>query len=491
MLWLCLHLPCLPLEVYTRANCAPDGDVSRSPALVVSEGQGRAQHVLMANVAAAQCGIRSGMSLAAAHALSANLTVCARDATAERQVLDRLAAWAGQFTSHVSVVSPPSLLLEIEGSLRLFGGLEALRHVLRVGMAELGFTAVFSIAPTPLAARWLARAGDEKPIVDLPALTGRLFELPLGYLDFSESQYRQLHDMGLKTLGDCMRLPRDGLARRFGDSFITAIDRAFGRLPDPHAPFVAPPVYAAQLTLPGGVDSVGQLLFPLHRLLLELHGLLTARVAGVQELVLWLKHPHAPVTRIELGMARPTRDVKHLTELFRERFGKIRLPEQVEELSLSAPRLLPLAAKDRDFFIQKNGSAETANELFERLRARLGNDAVRGLAVLAEHRPERAWRYKELAEPAAQNVVALPEVSAERPLWLLFEPMRLETRDGRPVLDGVLQLEPDRERIETGWWDGNDIRRDYFIARDASGARLWIYRDLGAEQRWWLHGVFA
>jgi hypothetical protein len=32
------------------------------------------------------------------------------------------------------------------------------------------------------------------------------------------------------------------------------------------------------------------------------------------------------------------------------------------------------------------------------------------------------------------------------------------------------------ERIETGWWDGDPVARDYFIAVDAEGALLWVFR---------------
>ena len=47
------------------------------------------------------------------------------------------------------------------------------------------------------------------------------------------------------------------------------------------------------------------------------------------------------------------------------------------------------------------------------------------------------------------------------------------------------------ERIETGWWDGGEIARDYYIAVDARGARLWVFREREAPHRWFLHGVFG
>lgn len=440
-----------------------------------------------------RCGIQSGMPLSSAHALVTALRVAERDTAAEREALERLAAWAGQFTSQVSIVSSRALLLEVEGSLRLFGGLESLRHALRVGVSGLGYSAVFSVAPTPLAAIWLARAGDETPITDLPALAGRLFELPLACLDLSKNQYVLLRDIGLTTLGECLHLPRDGLARRLGAEFVTALDRAFGRLPDPRTSFVAPPTYEARLALPSAVDSTEGLLFPLNRLVLELSGFLAARMVGVQELVLLLKHAKAPVTRIGLGLAQPTRDARRLTDLFRERFARVELPEPVEEIVLAASRLLPLAATDRDFFMSKGEATETVSELIERLGARLGREAVCGLITIPEHRPEHAWHYLDAracgaTEPGAATSQTAP---GERPLWLLREPAPLEVQDGRPCLGGALELKPDAERIESGWWDGNDVRRDYYVARDTAGARLWIYCELGGDRRWFLHGVFG
>ena len=46
------------------------------------------------------------------------------------------------------------------------------------------------------------------------------------------------------------------------------------------------------------------------------------------------------------------------------------------------------------------------------------------------------------------------------------------------------------ERIETGWWKGSTIRRDYFRVEDQHGRRFWIFRDL-RNGDWFLHGVFG
>src|SRR5262249_17355246 len=125
--------------------------------------------------------------------------------------------------------------------------------------------------------------------------------------------------------------------------------------------------------------------------------------------------------------------------------------------------------------------------LVERLRARLGADAVHGVAVRAEHRPERA---SAIADPGAATPYAVTPYG-ERPFWLLNPPPPLEEIGGVPHHEGPLELLAGPERIESGWWDGNDEARDYFIARTRSESIVWIYRDRRGEGGWYLHGVFA
>lgn len=448
-------------------------------------GDGRAPSVLIANEAAAHCGVRPGMPLGAAHALARSLRVQPRDERAEQAALERLAAWAGQFTSAVSLAPPATLLLEVQGSLALFGGLKALCARIEAGVAGLGFEAAFAVAPTPLAATWLARAGRPQHVTDAARLAGALAPLPLACMDATAVQRETLHGMGVRTVGDCLRLPRDGLARRIGKEFVAALDRALGRAADPRAFYRAPPRYQGSIALPGSVEHSEGLMFALQRLLRELGGFLIARGAGVAALTLTLHHPRRTPTRVELGLLAPTRDVEHLAALWRERLARVELPAAVEEITLRAPRLVPLASRAADFFAPKQAQTEARAVLVERLKARLGDAAVQGLAQVAEHRPERAWRYAVPGEADGEGG------GKTRPLWLLASPLPLEERGGRPYLGGALALESDCERIESGWWDGEDVRRDYFVARNPQGARFWIYRELDSERRWFLHGVFA
>jgi len=46
------------------------------------------------------------------------------------------------------------------------------------------------------------------------------------------------------------------------------------------------------------------------------------------------------------------------------------------------------------------------------------------------------------------------------------------------------------ERIETAWWRGPTVRRDYYVVETESGARFWVFRRL-RDGGWFLHGMFA
>jgi protein ImuB len=157
-------------------------------------------------------------------------------------------------------------------------------------------------------------------------------------------------------------------------------------------------------------------------------------------------------------------------------------------MTLESGMLLPLAASNLSFLPDERGQAETFVRLVERLRARLGESAVQGLDTFADHRPERAWR---TCEPGSGNGTTDGWPPSARPLWLLRAPRPLAEIAEIPQHQGALTLLTAPERIESGWWDGDDVKRDYFVARNPAQSLLWIYRESRAGGGWYLHGFFS
>ena len=473
MLWTALYLPDLPLSVFARAGA---GMVSA----VVSSASHRPD-VVAANDAARRRGIAAGLSIAAALALDPGIAIHLRDERAEAAALKSIALWAGQWTSTISIESPAGVLLEISGCLKYFGGLDALLVRIDAGLAALGFSGVVATAPTALAASLLAQAGQAIAIERAADLEPRLTALPIALLESARPVLDTLTGIGVCTIGDLMALPRDGVARRFGQGVLDEIDRARGIQPDPRPLFVAPERYHGQLELPVPVAEAEALLFAAKRLVVELAGFLQGRGAGVTRLRCDLIHEDAAPTAIVLGLAA-TRRIEHIVNVLRERLAREELPDRVEAIRLVSEEIAPLPGQEGEFFAGAHRHGEAGARWIERVRARFGDDAVRELNLHADHRPEHAWRYRGAAARAATG---LPAAAPRRPLWLLPRPRAL----GADLASAQLGLLSGPERIESGWWDGGEIGRDYFVGSDAQGGQLWLYRDRGG--RWFVHGIFA
>lgn len=473
MLWVALHFSALSLEIFSRSAAAPKP-------LAVFEKHGNRSLVIACNFAASTSGVRPGMPVSAAQALAAGLVVRGRDLAAEQESLSGIAAWAGRFTPSVSLQPPDGLLLEIGSCLRLHRGLDNLLVQMRSGLDEMGYASSLACAATSHGAWLLALAGQELAgsgaVIREPAqLEKVLGALPVRLFDQPPETVASLEMVGAHNVGDCLRLPRAGMARRFGQGLLDELDRALGRLPEAREFFVPPPSFERRLELPVQVQEAEALLFAVRRLLPELEGYLGLRQAGVQELELICLHEDVPDTVLKLGFVQPTRAVERMLLLLRETLARTRLPAPVHSIMLNARLILPLASSNGDLF-QDSAEAGDGNLLLERLRIRLGKEAVFGISLAADHRPERAWRHCEAGDDAG------PPCNLQRPLWLLPKPL--------PCRASRLVLKAGPERIESGWWDGMDVARDYYVAQDGNGSRLWVYCDR-TSGAWFVHGLFA
>lgn len=541
MIWLGIYFPTLPLDVFLRA-----GARSPSPApadhplpLAVIDNQ----RVLHACPQALQHGIHPGLKRATALALQPELLLRERDTRREQDALALSASWALQFTPSVSLQFTPApgllpagsrppqasgLLIEIEPSLRLFGGREPLIAKLRSGLTDLGFSAQIACAPTATGA-WLMARHQDGLLADDPALlNARLACVPIELLDSSQAHASVLESLGVQTLKQLVQLPRAGLARRFGPALLTELDRAFGRAPEPRTWFEAPPTFASRLELLAQVDDAQALLFGARRLIVSLCGWLAARHAAARSIHLLALHDDGPPTPIDLLPADATRDADRLAILLREKLAVTRLRAPVHTLHVACDQVVAMAPINATLFALPANARESLGRLIERLQARLGRDRVLRLLPVADHRPENAYhlatatletlavkpaRASKTASRLASQATAgagpsgaiHPAIGPDtthpqrgalpRPLWLLTRPEPLTERDNRPWWHGPLTLLAGPERIETGWWDDHLVQRDYFIGSDEAGLLLWIYRERlpGADVRagWFLQGRFG
>jgi protein ImuB len=516
MLWLALHLPLLPLETFCATLSAPDA--ARPVALVAGH------RVAQVNTVAAERGLRPGIKRATALTLAADLLLAEAHPGHEAAALQAVAHAALAFTPAVCLHGPQTVLLEVQASLRLFGGLPTLQQRLQAALAPLGHRLHTAAAPTAcgaaLLAQWHPRGSGDlvqgRHATGLPALQTLLARAPVQLLQAGREHADALLGMGLHTLGELQALPRAGLARRFGEALLDETDRALGLQPDPRQPLQLPACFDDRLELFARADTTDQVLHGAQVLLARLVAWAQARHARVAAFTLRMLHEKArhaatPATELRIELAEPALDPAHLQGLLRERLGRLALIAPTLDLQLQCSQLVAGHAPNGELFPTRHSQAEGLTRLLERLRARLGDEQVLRLVAVADHRPEHASRTVPAqgagalrAAHAADASTPEPAAAAARPhtlplhhpAWLLPEPLPLAERDALPLLQGrPLQLLSGPERIETGWWDGDAVARDYYIAQAEDGSLVWVFRGRlpgrPDEPTWQLQGLFA
>ena len=432
------------------------------------------------------------------------LWLCIRLPALERAALTRLAVWAQQWSSWVSlgaqdeVAGAPAsdgqrgalrtehawLWLEVGASLALFGGPAALRAAIGAALEPLGHEAHTAIAPTPQAARLLTQVREPCSVLDQASLLPRLAPLRLGLLALPDAALAALRSAGFRRIGEVLELPPAALAQRFGPEAALVLQRLRGAAPEPMPAVSFPRHYHARVEFDDEVHQASALLFPLQRLLWELQGWLRAADRAVQGCLLRFEHRGLADTELPLRSSLPSRDAAQWLGLARERFNSLTFPAPVRALHLRADEFTAPAVGQRDFFAHDAQRAEQLHQVLDRLQARLGATCVQQLRTTPDYRPERAWGGVNAGSLHIDTAPALDTAGADiapRPCWLLREPR---------VLRAPPRLVAGPERIESGWWDRGDVARDYYLARDEDGTRQWVYQDLRSGA-WYLHGLWA
>jgi protein ImuB len=431
-----------------------------------------------------------------------------------------------QFTPHVARVDE-ALLLEVSGSLRLWGGLRALMRRIEAEnpAPPLVWRAQAGIGLVALAELRLRAAGQR-----LPPAAAWPEALPLEVLSAARPHLPLLARLGCRSWGQVHALPRAGLVRRCGLALRAALDVAFGLAPESYPWLTAPECFDQALDLNTHVDNAPALLWAAARLLMALQHWLRARQLGVLALELaWTLdrkrldgRPLPPGQSLVVRTAEPAQAMVHLRRLLAERLAQVRLVAPAVRLRLRALETAPWQARSRSLLPEERRTGEPLHVFVERVSARLGPGQVLAAEPVADHRPEHRQRWLPAQQVLAARLrgrdgargrtpaPADPPTGwadALAPAWLFLEPLPLAVQGGRPLYRGPLHLLAGPRRIEAGWWpqDGveagadRSVCRDYYVARNPASELLWVFRErptranprAADEACWFLHGLYA
>ena len=531
---LCLYMPWLKVERLEPGKSGPGPEP-----LAVVEVQNGATMVVQANRAAGGLGVRRGMTLAESRALVPNLRTVDHDPDADRRALEKLADWASCLSPIVHIEDETTLLLDVTGCERLFQGEPSLVRRAVEGLREQGFTARAALADTAGAAWALAHAHYEQTIIVEPGrVSAAIAPLPVWSLRVDARVVAVLRGVGVETVEALLHLPRASVAARFGDGLLRRLDEALGAVAEVLVPFRPVPAVTCSLRFGRATTRLDVLLEAFQRLLEEFCTELAQRGAGVRRVCVTLYGQAGGPHTVDVQTSAATRSPRRLRSLGRVRLESLRLPSAVQGMSVWTREVGPLAEWQDEFFDTGRRDTEGLAELVDRLSVRLGPDGVRRVELVSDHQPEKGYRWGKRRNPGApgqkrkkkgrrdegtegrrdwekqkwgeEGIGVRPVVGGggadggldrppARPVRLLRRPAAVAAvavvPDGPPVWfewqgqrhDVAQAVGP--ERIETGWWRGQHVQRDYYRVAGTTGGGFWLFRDRVSGQ-WFVHGVF-
>ncbi len=500
---LCLWFPDWPIQRLIAGGPELGKDL-----ILLTETAGGRELVRFCCGNAQKLGIRPGMMLSEAQSrLGSKASVFLKplDRPADRQALEQLAIWCERFSPAVGLEDsehPQSLLLNVTGVAALFAGEEPLVEQIVRELAEQKFSVRVAIGDT-IAAAWAAArflATDQRPAILPAGQFDPIRALPVEGLRLGPPLISKLYKLGLRSIGQVLQLERSALKARFGKDLLIRIEQLTGEREELITPCRPAPAWEIRRDLEIGTahfQSIEQLSLALLRELLER---LQTRHLGICELCYRLLMEDRTAQELALRLREATADARHLGELLRLKWERLKLNSPVVGIYLKAETVAPLKWQELLLFAEESRQqVRQLLRLLDRLSHRLGPDAVVYAVPGSDPIPERAVEFRPvsnasefLPSKACQSLLPL-----DRPLCLLPEPQPIDVMavvpDGPP---SAVFLEGSRkvitqcwgpERIESGWWRGPSIRRDYYRIETQEGGRYWIFRQI-PEQTWFLHG---
>ena len=441
-------------------------------------------------------GIKPGMSLAEATAL-ANLHFELHDPQADHAALVRLAAWCEQFSPVVGIEGTDNLYLDMTGLGPLFNGEDSLAGQVRRAFVQLGFKVRLAIADTLGAAWAIAHFGNELSVVTLGSNV--IGELPAAALRLPDDIIDILTELGIQKIGHLLKLPRAALATRFNPQLLLRLDQVAGLIPEPIASHRPPPEIVAERLLEYAVADRHTLDAILHQLIERVSQSLLERQQGAIQLECQLQCEEGEPVKILIGLYRGSANPRHLLELTQMQLDRLVLPGPIAAVKLSVLIAALLVSSQQELFesSQQEGRRQVAL-LVDRMSNRLGPNRVLRAVFQTDAQPEFAFRYEPLTVLTPCKRKEIRATRLPRPLRLEREPIALKvlsvTPHGPPAQfewNGVHRVARSwgPERIQTAWWRGRYVQRDYYRIETTTGARFWLFRRL-QDGKWFLHGVF-
>lgn len=474
MLWIYLHFPNLQLDaLLAQAQKAAD----KQKPLVILDA--RSHHIVQLNQSAAALGITLNMGLGTAAALASDLQVLPYEPRIAENKLNELAEALYLVTCDISFFTPQGLLLRSHNMLRLYGDLATYWQTLKNQLSPLKVSYQYASGHSPLAAKMLALKGWNTISADLTILKQQVSQCVLQQSDIEHRTQQKLNRVGLRTIGDLLKVPFADLAKRFDLELVNYVGRLSGEFKHPVDFFHPAEVFERYMELLYDIENTSVLQRPLKLLLVALEQFLKVRDRLTQSLNIRLYQRDHPPLDWSIGSQQGEYSAERWAALIALKAQTLTLESAVYGIGLTTGQTEVRSPDKEDLFSGKKGTVSRL-QLVSLLQAKLGDDAVMSPHWCNDTRPEKASLYQTPTLSTISASSVSPLLQAVRPSFLLATPQVL--REKVSILYGP-------ERIHSGWWDNHNVIRDYYVARNAQGQWYWVFKQPDAS--WYLHGLFS
>lgn len=439
--------------------------------------------------------------------------------SADLRVLRQLAVDCHRFSPIVGLEEddPSSILMDVSGLTHLFGGDDGLRAHIHRHFQSLGYLVSTAIASTIGRAWGLARFADMSSDQAFDAL-------PVQALRLQTDTVHTLQQLGITRVAHIRSLPRTGLSSRFGDEITRRIDQADGVIDEVIEAIHPPPDYELDRFLEYPVTDRNTIQVIVSRLVGQLCAQMLSAGRGGLVWQFGLRGAQAQQVQFTVNLFQPVASPGHLMplvemqmeNLFRDRRAtRPRKKEkqfsfQVQEVSVSVRNGVLLAERQRKLFDENPRLDKQAlAHLVNRLSSRLGAESVVRPVLQSGVQVEDTFWFEPLVGQVRQRGYRTPRhpnaiSPLQRPVIMHAQPVEIRavavdgTQHRTCLVPAVFVCEGKRlvvqrhwgpERIETAWWRGPTVRREYWRIETESGRWLWVYRNL-QNHHWYLHGEF-
>lgn len=423
---------------------------------------------------------------------------------------------------------PDSILLDVTGLAHLFGDESQLARQLLVHCDQLGYLPRVAVASTVGEAWAMARfvagryfAQYQQPVVLSVADQEAIPSLPVEACRLPIDMVETLYQLGIKTIGQLQRLSRNDLAMRFGDTLHRRMDQLTGKIEEPVVARRKPVEFVAEQLLEYSTNHGETIRVIIARLVAKLCDQMRSRQQGALQWSIELVCQSGLPVRFDVNLFQPTATTDHVLPLVEMQLEQVLSPQthrgttiEVNAIIVSVTSNVLLAQQQRQLFDENPRlDRQSLAQLINRLASRVGSHRVVYPVLQSGAQPEYSFRLKPLvdARRRRRQRASPPKQShvLARPFRLFCPPIRLNhlsvSSDDHPsdceiatppALLSIDSGDPQKiisscgpERIETGWWRGITVCRDYWRVETETCQQFWVYRNLRTGV-WFLHGEF-